>query len=497
MLRASPMASDTTRRIKPASSVIAMLGVPFDNVTTAETADVVERMISSGHAHYIATANVDFLVQARQDIELRRILFDADLVVCDGMPLVWASRLLGNPLKERVAGSDLVPLLIRIAEEKGYRVFFLGGKEEVIEKAVDRVLADHPKLQIAGSYSPPFAPLLEMDHDDICRRVNESKPDMCFVSFGCPKQEKWIRMNRAKIDVPMSVGVGATIDFLAGSVNRAPRWVGKCGLEWIYRLCQEPRRLFKRYAIGLWVFGFAILWQMWRMKFRPRPKPSATKVEVTIRSGPDHAYLQLPESLDRDSIGENVERMDEAIRAGKPIIICQANCTFVDSTGSGFLTRLAKEATESQAILIMVDVSPEVKEALEMMSLQKLIRIAGNREEGLALGRGLLLDKDVVKRSDAGGDSVVSWSGELTAANVRTVWTELEPVLNDVAKDQELLIEIADLRFIDSSGAGLMVKVKKESIRRDIELRFNGATDEVMNVLQLTRLREFLLGSSK
>ena len=215
-----------------------MLGVPFDNVTTEETAKVAELMISSGHAHCIATANVDFLVQARKDVDLRRILFDADLVVCDGMPLVWASKLLGNPLKERVAGSDLVPLLIRIAEVKGYRIFFLGGKEGVIAKAFENVRKDHPKLDIAGYYSPPFAPLLDMDHDDICRRVNEAKPDMCFVSFGCTKQEKWIRMNRHKIEVPMSVGVGATIDFLSGAVSRAPRWVGKCGLEWIYRLCQ-------------------------------------------------------------------------------------------------------------------------------------------------------------------------------------------------------------------------------------------------------------------
>ena len=113
-----------------------MLGVPFDNVTIGETAAIVERMIASGRPHYIATANVDFLVQASEDVELRRILFDADLIVCDGTPLVWASRLLGNPLKERVAGSDLVPLLLKIAEERQYRVYFLGGKDEVVEQAI-------------------------------------------------------------------------------------------------------------------------------------------------------------------------------------------------------------------------------------------------------------------------------------------------------------------------------------------------------------------------
>src|SRR6185436_16019915 len=246
---------------------VAILGVPFDSVTTAETIDIIARMIESRRPHYIATANVDFLVQAAQDIELRRILFDAHLVLCDGTPLLWASRLLGNPLPERVAGADLVPLLIQVAAQKGYRLFFLGATSESAEKAVANLQRQYPKLVIAGHYSPPFSQLLEMDHDEIKRRIKEARPDLLFVSFGCPKQEKWMAMHYRTLGVPVSVGVGATIDFLAGQVRRAPRWMQRSGSEWIFRLAQEPRRLFRRYLNDLGVFGLSIVRQWWRLQF--------------------------------------------------------------------------------------------------------------------------------------------------------------------------------------------------------------------------------------
>lgn len=476
-----------------------MLGVPFDNVTIDETAEVVERMIASGRSHYIATANVDFLVQASQDVELRRILFDADLVVCDGTPLVWASRLLGNPLKERVAGSDLVPLMLKIAERKNYRVYFLGGKEDVVEQAIANVRRDHPQLEIAGYYSPPFAPLLEMDHDDICRRINEARPDMCFVSFGCPKQEKWIWMNRDKIRVPMSVGVGATIDFLAGSVKRAPRWVGRFGLEWIYRLCQEPKRLFKRYANDLWYFGFAILRQMWAMKFRPRRRSTVGTAAVAISGGAQYAHLELPDRLDAEAVRGNEVSIDEVVAAGKPILLCEVNCSFIDSTGAGFLVRLAKRATDDHFTLVLVNASKAVRSGLGMMKLDKMFRFAASREEGLALARGLrMAEAEDARPADAGGANRLIWSGELTAGNVAPVWEQTLAVFETVPADGgELVADISELKFIDSSGAGLMVKLKKEAIRRDLRLRFEGATKEVRNVLKLTRLTGFLLGEGK
>src|SRR5690242_20155176 len=184
---------------------VAMLGVAFDNVTTAETVALVERMVASRRPHYIVTANVDFLVQARFDVELRRILLDAHLVLCDGTPLLWASRLLGNPLPERVAGADVVPALIQVAAKKGYRIFFLGATSEACNRAVASLRELFPDLKLAGHYSPPFNKLLEMDHEEITRRIREAKPDLLFVCFGCPKQEKWMTMHYRSLGVPVSI----------------------------------------------------------------------------------------------------------------------------------------------------------------------------------------------------------------------------------------------------------------------------------------------------
>ncbi|SKA93131.1 polymer biosynthesis protein, WecB/TagA/CpsF family [Prosthecobacter debontii] len=234
---------------------IHLMDIPFDRVTMAQTLDRVGNMITSRQPHCIATANVDFLVQAKGDGDLRQILHEAHLVVCDGTPLVWLSRLLKKALPERVAGSDLVPQLLRQAEQKGWSVYFLGGQEAVLKTAIQNVQAKHPALRIAGSESPPFRPLAQMDHEGICARIREAKPDILLVSFGCPKQEKWIRQNYEAAGVPVNIGVGATIDFLAGAMKRAPRWMQVCGLEWVFRLCQEPRRLIKRYALDLVVFG--------------------------------------------------------------------------------------------------------------------------------------------------------------------------------------------------------------------------------------------------
>ena len=193
---------------------VCILGVPFDHITISQTIRAIEQMIATRRPHYIATANVDFLVQSLDDDELRQILVDADLILCDGTPLVWVSRWLGNPLPERVAGADLVPQLLATAADKGYRVFFLGGKPEVAARAVERLRAKYPEIEIAGHYSPPFAPLEKMDHEEIGRRIREAQPDILLVSFGCPKAEKWISMNYQSLGVPVSMGVGATIDFL-------------------------------------------------------------------------------------------------------------------------------------------------------------------------------------------------------------------------------------------------------------------------------------------
>ncbi len=229
-------------------STVAVLGVPFHNVTMDETVSLVEEHIREGGFHQVATANVDFLKNAIQNQKLRDILCSCDVVVPDGMPIVWMSRLVGKPLKERVGGIDLVERLADVAARRGYGVFFLGASEARSQRAAKVLKQRYPELRIVGRYSPQPQPLDKMDHEEILRRIEEARPDILLVAFGNPKQEEWISMHRDRLNVPVCIGIGGSLDMLSGNVPRAPRWMQRSGLEWLHRTAQEPRRLALRYA---------------------------------------------------------------------------------------------------------------------------------------------------------------------------------------------------------------------------------------------------------
>lgn len=249
-----------------AAPTVNLFGVPFANLTPAETLDEIEKMIAAKKPNYIATANVDFVVRARRDSKFRNALLDANLILCDGVPLVWASRTFGKPLAGRVAGSDLIPQLLKLSDEKNYRVFFLGTTPEANEHAAENTRKQFPKI-VVENFSPPFQPFEKMDNEEIARRIRAAQPDILLVAFGSPKAEKWMSANVHALGVPVVIGVGATLDFLAGHVRRAPLWMQRNGLEWIFRLSQEPSRLFIRYMNDLWRFTFVLFAEWWQIKF--------------------------------------------------------------------------------------------------------------------------------------------------------------------------------------------------------------------------------------
>ena len=224
-------------------------GVRFDNVSMQEAVDEVVRLArKSSLPNLVCTANLDHLERVASDREFRAIYETASLVVADGMPIVWLSRLAGMPLKERVAGSDLFIELARASHETGLRLYLLGGQPGSADTAISVLCERFPRLQIAGSYCPPIETFGTPDEDArIIKRVRDSKPDILLVGLGSPKQEKWIDRHKSQLNVPVSIGVGASFDMAAGKVQRAPMWVRRSGLEWVFRLAQEPRRLWERY----------------------------------------------------------------------------------------------------------------------------------------------------------------------------------------------------------------------------------------------------------
>ena len=235
---------------------IEFMGCLIDNLSMEETLQRIETFIASGRPHQHVVVNVDKVVRASKDPELRRIINECSLVSVDGMPVVWASHLLGKSLKERVAGVDLFEALVARAGEKGWRVFFLGAREEVVRAVADLHARKFPRLQIAGFRNGYWLPEEELG---VVRLIADSRPQLLFVAISSPKKEEFLSRYQAEMSVPFAMGVGGAFDVVVGRVKRAPRWMQKCSLEWFYRFAQEPGRMFKRYFIDDIVFFWLLL----------------------------------------------------------------------------------------------------------------------------------------------------------------------------------------------------------------------------------------------
>lgn len=228
----------------------ALLNTFVSNVTMKETVKQIEQFISEKKKSYVVAINVDVIIKIEHDPYLKKITDNADMVLVDGKPLIWIAKWEKHPVKEKISGSDLVPILCIDAAKKGYTIFIIGGKEGIAEKAKKRLEEQNPSINIVGTYAPPFG--FEKDEEELQKinaMISDAHPDLLITCFGCPKQEKWIYENYLKYDATVSICAGATVDFIAGNVKRAPKWMSDHGLEWFYRFLKEPTRLFKRYFI--------------------------------------------------------------------------------------------------------------------------------------------------------------------------------------------------------------------------------------------------------
>jgi N-acetylglucosaminyldiphosphoundecaprenol N-acetyl-beta-D-mannosaminyltransferase len=245
---------------------IQMMGCAIDNLTMDETLERIGGFIASGQPHQHVVVNVDKLVKAAKDPELRQIINDCALINADGMPVVWASRLLGQPLKERVAGVDLFDAIMHRAATSGWRVYLLGAKQEVVDEVHRRYSQSLPKLQFAGVRNGYWKPDEEAQ---VAQAIADARTDVLFVAISSPKKEQFLGRWQAQMKVPFAMGVGGTFDVAAGKVKRAPVWMQRVGLEWFYRFLQEPRRMFRRYFIEDMAF-FGLFLAAWANRLRSR-----------------------------------------------------------------------------------------------------------------------------------------------------------------------------------------------------------------------------------
>ena len=222
----------------------------IDDMTLEEAVNHIEKCVIEKKIAHVITPNVDQIVRIEYDDYFKKICEACEMLLVDGHPLLWIAKLYGSPFKQKICGSDLVPLLCELASEKGYSVFFLGAAPGVAARAATNMQMKYPNLKVAGTYSPPVG--FEKNSEELIKInqiLKESKADMLFVGMGVPKQDRFIYENKNKYNIPISFSIGGTIDFLAGEQKRAPLWMRKIGFEWLFRLLSDPKRMCKRYII--------------------------------------------------------------------------------------------------------------------------------------------------------------------------------------------------------------------------------------------------------
>ena len=227
-----------------------LLNTYVNNIGMCEAIDEICWLIDEKKKSYVVAVNTDVIIKIENDEYLKKISDDADLTLVDGKPLIWISKWLKRPVKEKISGSDLVPKLCYAAAEKGYTIFIIGGKEGVAVSAKENLERNYKNIKIIGTYSPPFG--FDSDEEELSsinQKISNVCPDIVIACFGCPKQEKWVYENYKKYSAVVSICAGATVDFLAGNIKRAPKWMREYGLEWFYRFLHEPKRLFTRYFV--------------------------------------------------------------------------------------------------------------------------------------------------------------------------------------------------------------------------------------------------------
>ena len=263
-MTASPPPTRPWRRIR-------LLGVPVDDLTMVETLDAIDALVASRTVHQHVVVNVSKVVQAAQDPSLAAVLDACDVVNADGQPILWAARLLGTPLRERVTGVDLMTRLIERAGASGHRLYLLGAREEVVAAVAERIRREQPDVVIAGWRNGYWAP---SDEPAVVEAIAATRPDILFVAIGSPTKERFLARWKDHIGAPFVMGVGGSFDVYAGRVQRAPGWMRRVGLEWLFRVIQEPRRMWRRYLGDAPRFAWLVVRELVGRRRRRRRRPT-------------------------------------------------------------------------------------------------------------------------------------------------------------------------------------------------------------------------------
>ena len=361
---------ETAEWIREPFGISTLLGIPFHRVTMEETVRRCEELLEDrSEPSYIVTANVDFTYLASKNPALREFIFHSDLVICDGLPLVKLSKLCGGgELPERVAGSDLGMPLLELCARRGFSVYFLGSDDKTLNQLKSVLAEKLPDLEVAGHCSPPIGPVESWDDAALSVEIEKASPQLLLVALGCPKQEQWIARNYRSLGVPLSIGVGATLDFIVGKQHRAPKFAQKLCLEWFWRMCTNPKRFVKRYAKDLGFLASAA----WRQILDARAIENS--VQAADLSAAEHHGFEVRSGSWQTG---GLSSCRELSSAGSLLI----DCSLVQQIGAselGQLCEVARQVHRAGRFFGIVEPTRVVRQIIEHQKLEAQLPIVAD-----------------------------------------------------------------------------------------------------------------------
>lgn len=467
--------------------ITVLLGLPFHDLTLGETLDYCQRAMAGDRARYLVTANVDFTTQAYEDADLRKIVFFADRVVCDGMPLVWLSKMFGYPLRERVTGSDMVPKLLDLCGKEGHAVYFFGSDLATLEEAKTIAEARHPGLSVAGLDSPPVGAVIEWDNEALCGKMRASGAKLLLVCLGCPKQERWIFAHHRETGIPLSIGVGASLDFITGKQKRAPRWMQKTGLEWFWRMAGNPSRLVARYGKDLVFLLKAALRQAQTQ--RRRERIADTVGDRPARTPEPNAVTRIEWSGGLQQAGLLGAPVPENVSS--PVLLDASRVTFSDSSGLGRLALLVRICRAAGQLLVVVNPSMTFRTAIRAARMDSLFPVVESETAALALIAEQGASR-VVHKEGADGVVWVSFKRSLDAPYHDEMMSILESSISSPKAFHSLVVDLNQVDFIDSRAVGGLIKAWKLMTARGGDIFLSGVNPAVREIIALLRLDKVL-----
>ena len=344
--------------------VHCILGLPFDAVNLAEAEQRIRAAAANRTRCFFSTPNLNFLIGCRTDNPFRNSVINSDLSIADGMPLIWIARVLGIPIRERVAGSDLFEKL-RAPSSTRLSVYFFGGMEGVAETACRRINADKAGLACVGYEYPGFSSVLEMSSDETIAKINSSGADFLVVSLGAKKGQAWIEHNRARISVPVFSHLGAVVNFAAGSVGRAPIWLRQTGLEWLWRIKEEPK-LWQRYATDGWMFLKLLVTRAvpyaWFMVWHKPSVRELNSAAIELFDEGSETIIRLRGAWRQDNLKPLRQCFSSATLVDKDIRIDLEQVSYVDSAFIGLLMLLYGDRVRLGKRLSVINMNKRVRQ---------------------------------------------------------------------------------------------------------------------------------------